>query len=135
MKKEYMLKILVIIINLIVVIRLFDIMIINHEEYKSKGEEIVSKTIYSSSAPRGRILDKMGNILVDNKGIKVLTYKNNGDNQIELCKYLASILDMSDEYVSENDLKKYYYMANKQEIDKRIGFQPLGELKSWIENK
>lgn len=135
MKKEYMLKILVIIINLIVVIRLFDIMIINHEEYKSKGEEIVSKTIYSSSAPRGRILDKMGNILVDNKGIKVLTYKNNGDNQIELCKYLASILDMSDEYVSENDLKKYYYMANKQEIDKLLDKKVLDKYNSKMLTK
>lgn len=91
MKKTYILKSFIIFINLIVAIRLFDVMIIKHEDYSKQEEEITNKMIYSSSAPRGRILDKSGNILVDNKGIKVLVYKNNGDNKLELCKYLAEV--------------------------------------------
>lgn len=44
---------------------------------------------------------------------------------------------------NEEEARKYGIMSiptlilykNKQEIDKRIGFQPLEELKEWIENK
>lgn len=135
MKKGYILKLLILVINLIVGIRLFDVMIIKHDDYKKKEEEITNKIVYSSSAPRGRIMDKNGKILVDNKGIKVLTYKNNGDNQIALCQKLASILDISEFYLDDADLKKYYYMVNKQEIDGKLDKKMVDKYNSKIISK
>lgn len=130
-----LLKIFIVVINLIVLIRLFDIMVINHQKYQNESEEITNKVVYASSAPRGRILDRNGNILVDNKGIKVLTYKNNGDNQITLCQSLAEILSMENYDVSEIDIKKYYYMAHKQEIDSLLDKKMIDKYNSKIISK
>ncbi len=135
MKKTYILKSFIIFINLIVAIRLFDVMIIKHEDYSKQEEEITNKMIYSSSAPRGRILDKSGNILVDNKGIKVLVYKNNGDNKLELCKYLAEVLDINNYTIDDLSLKEYYYVLNKKKIDALLDKKMVDKYNSKIISK
>lgn len=135
MKKTYILKILVIVLNLIVVIRLFDIMIIKHEEYATSVKDITEKVIYSSSSPRGRILDKNGNILVDNKGIKVLTYKSNGDNKLELIKNLATILSIDNYQVSDTTLKEYYYYQYKSRIDALLDKKIIDKYNSKLISK
>lgn len=58
----------------------------------------------------------------ENLGIKII--KVNTDENTEIAR--------SHGIMSIPTLILY---KNKQEIDKRIGFQPLGELKSWIDSK
>lgn len=131
MRKEFILKIFIIILNLIIVIRLFDISINKHEYYMSKGNQILNNYFYGPSAPRGRILDSKGRVLVDNKGIKVLTYKkSSGVNSFELCKKLAEILDFDNSSVSDRDKKRYYYYLNKENIDSMLDSKIVEKYKS-----
>ncbi len=118
MRKENLLKVFILFINLIVAIRLFDIGILKHEYYKNESNSILNNYVYGASAPRGRILDAKGRVLVDNKGIKVLSFKKNNKSNIKfLCESLAEILDLKSISLTDTDKKKYYYFLYKKDID------------------
>ncbi len=83
----------------------------------------IKKTIIEGlTAPRGRILDIKGNILVDNKGVKSLIFNKlniNSSEILDITKTLANTIDIK-ENVSDYDLKYYYYVLNKNKIDVRL---------------
>jgi len=131
MRKESILKIGIILINLIIVIRIFSVGVIKHEYYRSKSNEILNNYISGSSAPRGRILDSEGRVLVDNKGIKVLIFKKSNKSDIKyLCENLANILEFGDFTVSDKDKKTYYYYINKDLIDQKLDKKMIDKYKS-----
>lgn len=133
MKNVFVLKLFIILVNLIVIIRLFDIAIVKHDYYVGKSNEIINTHIHGSSAPRGRILDSKGRVLVDNRGIKVLTYKKNKDSNMgELAKSLSSILELPNVSVSNKDKKKYYYFINKKLIDSKLDSKVIDKYKSSL---
>ena len=106
---------LYILISLISIIVVFNF--INNNSYS-----VTDEYVYGLTAPRGRILDVNGNILVDNKQIKVIianTYGLSEQEIIESVKELAKIIDI-DSNVSEYNLKYYYYINNRKEVDNLI---------------
>ena len=106
---------LYILLSLISIIVVFNFM--NNNSYS-----VTDEYVYGLTAPRGRILDVNGNILVDNKQIKVIianTYGLIEQEIIESVKELAKIISI-DGNVSEYNLKYYYYINNKQEVDDLI---------------
>lgn len=136
MKKTIILKIFILILNLIVIIRLFDIMINKHDYYLMHSNSILNNTFYGKSAPRGRILDSKGRVLVDNKGIKVLVYKKSKEVDIkQLCESLSDILDLSNVSVSVKDKKRYYYFMNKDKIDALLDNKIIDRYKSSLITK
>ena len=75
-EKRY--KVLVIIIILLIGIlfsKVFYLQIIKSDEYKEKLETLTKKVVEGDTAPRGRIYDRNGNIIVDNKSVKTIYYK------------------------------------------------------------
>ena len=59
--------------------------------------ETEEEYVYGLTAPRGRILDVNGNILVDNKQVKVIianTYGLSEKDIIESCNKLKNIIDI-----------------------------------------
>lgn len=89
--------------------------------FKNKSfyqEEYIKKTntyISGISAPRGKILDCKGRVLVDNVGIKTIVYRKDKDTsseeELEIAKKLVSILNISEES-TETDLKHYFLTIN-----------------------
>lgn len=129
---QKVLKVFLIVMFMIIFIRLVFLMIIKNNYYQ---EIMLSKndiTIKGSSAPRGRILDRYGNILVDNVGIKTIIYNKvsgiSSEEEIDIAKKLATILTI-DEEVSEGVLKEYYYLVNKGVIDKRVSLSVIQKYK------
>ena len=94
-------------------------MFYKHDYYKKILDTENNKIIYGSSAPRGRILDRNGIIIVDNIGIKTIIYnklnKISEQDEIIISKRLANIIeiDNGDDY----ELKYYYYINNKDKIN------------------
>ena len=87
---------------IVVLISVFKIYSYNMNNKYDNKEEYV----YGLTAPRGRILDVNGNILVDNKQVKVIianTYGLIEQEIIESVKELAKIITI-DGYVSEYNL-------------------------------
>ena len=94
----------------VILLRIFYLNIYDNEKYQKMLVEKTENYVYGSNPPRGRILDRNGKILVDNKGIKSLYYsKIKGitiDKEIEIAEMLANILDVNISH-NENILKKY----------------------------
>ena len=97
-------------------------MVYKYDYYKEILDNKNNKIIYGMSAPRGRIIDRNGKIIVDNVGVKTIIYNklNNISNkeEIEVSLKLASVLDI--EAGSLDELKYFYYLNNKREIDNRV---------------
>jgi len=117
------LKLFIIIMFIIIFIRLVFLMIIKNDYYKKELNNKTNLIVYGTSAPRGRILDKYGNVIVDNKGVKTIIYRKekgiSSKDEIEIARRLASILDVNIE-VSKNIFQKYFYLNNTVLIDKRV---------------
>ena len=59
----------------VVGIKLYSVMIVKKDEYKSELKELSYTKVEGTSSPRGRIYDRNYNIIVDNKAVKSITYK------------------------------------------------------------
>lgn len=120
MKKMNYLKIFILLINIVILTRLFFICIIKHDYYQEILDDNINKVIYTGIPPRGRILDSKGNVLVDNKGLKVLIFNKlpgiTKDSEIIIAKELAKIIDMDTKNVSKSTLKQYYYILNEGNV-------------------
>ena len=110
MKKYYMFLIM---LFFIICVKL--ITIINKHDYYS--ELLINKTqitVLGATAPRGRILDTNGNVLVDNKPVKAIYYtKLKGikiQDEIMISEVLSGILDIKEATIDMQ--KKYYLLVN-----------------------
>lgn len=90
--------------------------IVKNEYYLELLDNINNNTYLTKSAPRGRIYDRYGNLLVDNKLVPVLYYlnsnKNNSVEEIEIAKRLIKLIDVDYSRVSLRNLKDYYLIYN-----------------------
>ena len=85
-------------------------MFYKNDYYEDVLKQKNNKIIYGNSAPRGRILDKFGNIIVDNVGIKTIIYnkiKNiDTKDEIDIAKKLGEVIDM--DFGNQEELKYYF---------------------------
>lgn len=121
MKKINYIKIIIILINLLVITRILFI-VSNQEFYSNLKDNIINKYITTNYAPRGRILDIKGNVLVDNKSKNALIFRNYNFKDSELKSIITEISNLIEiDYKSnENINREYYYFLNQNIIDSRI---------------
>ena len=123
---------LIIFVMSILVINLFYIQVIKNNYYKNKINTLTKNIVYGSTAPRGRIYDRNGNLLVDNKAIKVIYYKKNKNisvkAEIELADLLSTKLEI-DGNITDKMLRTYFVYKNKEIADKKITEEELQNLK------
>ena len=97
-KRYNILTAIVMIFILILIIGLFFVQIVQNEHYKSEMESLTKKIVYGDSAPRGRIYDRNGKLIVDNKPLKVIYYKKPSKvttkEEIETAYKLAEMIDL-----------------------------------------
>lgn len=86
----------------------------NKEYYTKLLNEKTNIYVYGISAPRGRILDCNGKVLVDNIGIKTIYYNKikgiTKSKELEIAGLLANILSVDEATIDE--LKEYYFINN-----------------------
>lgn len=116
-----------------IIIQLGKVQIFDGETYKNEVEKRENATV-GLSVPRGKIFDREGNPVVDNKSLRTITYtKVKGVKQEEILKsarQLADIIEMPQEDIdklTETDKKDFWMQLNpeltqdlvsKKEIDK-----------------
>ena len=92
---------IVILLFLFIIFMLGYINVYKHSFYAGKLDDKQNKYISLASAPRGRILDRNGNILVDNIGVKTIVYKKSNSvkktDEIEIA--MENCLDASMDYI------------------------------------
>lgn len=92
------------------------ITIIKNDYYKTLLNNINDVSYELKSSPRGRIYDRNGNILVDNKKVPVLYYlntsKKNSLEEIDIIKNLIKIVNIDYSKVTLRNIKDYYLVLN-----------------------
>lgn len=113
-------KIIVVLLFIVIGGRLYFLNVLNHEQYKNELYLKTEKFVYGPVAPRGRILDRNGNILVDNKGVKTIYYNKLKDitkkDEIEIAYELASMIDIK----IDNKTFKDFWLINNNNGEKLI---------------
>lgn len=101
----------------------FKVMIIDNKKYSKLVDELSNKVIYGDSAPRGRILDRNYNIIVDNKISHTIIY-NKGNSSInemiDLSYVVSDIIELDYNKVNSRMKKELYYYKNKDLCKKYI---------------
>ena len=124
-EKRYIFLIIVIIILFSIIgIRLFYLQIIKNDLYSEKLLSATSKTIESTSVPRGRIYDRNYNIIVDNQAVKTIYYKKESGitkkEEIELAYKVAALIDIDYSNLTENQIKAFWLINNFELGNKKI---------------
>lgn len=98
---------------------LYNINQANHEYYSVLFEEKMERIIYGISAPRGRILDRNGKVLVDNQGILNIAYHKPVDSTLEDELKIASLLEpyVKNFSLTTTNLKNYYLATHNNGKD------------------
>ena len=103
-------------------------LMINNKYYREDN------VIYGLTAPRGRILDTNGKILVDNIGIKSLIYNKlniSSEEEIKIVKSLSKLI-MVDDIIDDYNKRYYYYLCNQSKIDNLVSKDMLTKYENRI---
>ena len=123
-KRYAFITIFVLILFSIIVVRLFQLQILNEEEYNEKLVMATEKNVESTSSPRGRIYDRNYKLLVDNEAIKTIYYKKqNGittKEEIELAYTVSNLISIDYSKLTESMLKEFWYVNNEEAAKKKI---------------
>lgn len=104
------------ILLLIIVGRVFFLRFIKHDFYYQEYLTKTNKIVYGINAPRGRILDRNGKVLVDNVGVNTITYYKIGDyDEYEMATKLSAILDDIPLATTE-ELKNFYLYTEETDF-------------------
>ncbi len=123
--------VLIILLFIILIIRLFWIQVIQTESFTAKLEQLTNRIVEGSTAPRGRIYDRNGKLLVDNKPNKVISYKKNGnktEEEINIAYQLSNILEM-DININTTNLKKFWLKKYPEKANNKITEEEYNEYK------
>lgn len=115
-KRELLIYIILASFMLISTRRIIDIAVDNHSYYLEEYVKTVGRLISGPTAPRGRILDVNGKVLVDNIGVNTVVYNRlNGSNatlEVESAYKLGEVLKFDESKFTDYKLKTFYIITN-----------------------
>ncbi len=110
--------------NMVLFLTLFQVQVVNHDEHIIKASKLNRTIVEGTDAPRGRIYDRNLNIIVDNKANRIIYYsKPRGITQskeVELAYKAIKFIDLDYSRVTERQLKTFYIINNRQEVNSKI---------------
>ncbi|MBP3971822.1 penicillin-binding protein 2 [Bacillus sp. WL1] len=117
------------------IIQLGKVQIIEGETYKNEVEKRENATV-SLSVPRGKIFDREGNPVVDNKSLRTITYtKMKGVKSEEILKtarQLADIIEIPQEDIdklTETDKKDFWMQLNPTLTEKLVSKKEINKFR------
>ena len=123
-KRIIVLSVFIFILFLVLIFRISYLQLFDVKASVKKLEELSTKTVYGPSMPRGRILDRNYNVIVDNEGINVITYKKESgtttEDEIKMAYELAQKLDVSYTKLKDDALKDFWIVNNEKKADSKI---------------
>ncbi len=113
-------------------IRLYQVQILHHKEYEQKVYELSNTIIEGPTAPRGRIYDRNGRLLVDNVPVKIISYQKpvgvTTSKEIKLAYQVASLISVDFEKLKDEELRSFWLLNHPEEAKQKITDQEWKEL-------
>ena len=132
--KNIIISTIIVSIFLIIIYRVFSMTILKNKYYNNLLESLTNIYMNTTSSPRGRIYDRNNKLIVDNKSINTLYYKKikniPKDTEIKYAYSLSKIVDLDYSRLSTRNLKEFYYLINKDKIDKRVSKKEYNKVKT-----
>lgn len=123
-KRMLFLLIFMFLMFLIIIIKLSYMQTHNLKASLGNLKKLSTKIVYGPSMPRGRILDRNYNVIVDNVGTNIISYKKEANvsvkDEIDYAYLLASKIDINYAKLTKNSLKDFWIVNNKEKADKKI---------------
>lgn len=117
-------KIFLIISFIFIILRIVYLNIYMGSYYKMKLSNENNITYYGDSTPRGRILDRNGKVLVDNKVVRSIVYKKPNNvtylDEIKSAYKISNIIDIDYKNIKDRNKREFYILIKKNETDKLI---------------
>lgn len=132
-EKRYKILVIVIIgVMGLILSRLFYVQILKNDYYNQKLENLTVTVIEGDTAPRGRIYDRNGNIIVDNISVKTIYYKKQNKittkDEIKMAYLVSDYIDVDYSKLTEKMLKQFWILNNEEEAKSRITKKEWDEL-------
>lgn len=123
-KRRIALMYIVTILFGILFVRTFQVMILDQKKYSELLSSLNYSTVYGDSTPRGRILDRNGKVIVDNKAVNTIVFKKeNGTSMsemIELAYAVSPHLDLDVSKITDRAKREFYLYKNSEICNKLI---------------
>ena len=123
-KRYKILVIIIFIIMAILLICLFNVQIMKNRYYEEKLDELTVTIIEGDSAPRGRIYDRNGVLIVDNTSVRTIYYKKRNKvttkEEIEMAYLVAEYINVGYDKLTNKMLKEFWILNNIDKANKRI---------------
>lgn len=111
-------------IFLVLIFRISYLQLFNTKASVANLEKLSTKTVYGSTMPRGRIYDRNYNVIVDNVGTNMISYKREPGvktkDEIDYAYILAEKLDIDFAKLTTNMLKDFWIANNKEKANDKI---------------
>ncbi|MEI3606824.1 penicillin-binding protein 2 [Pseudogracilibacillus sp. SE30717A] len=118
----------------ILVVQLGIVQILQGESFQEEIDRTIQDTS-RSPVPRGKIYDRNGELIVDNKPLYSITYtppkRVQANNKLELAEELIDFLTINEEglkKITERNKKEYWYLKNTEEALERLSEKEKKEL-------
>ncbi|WP_051348472.1 peptidoglycan D,D-transpeptidase FtsI family protein [Peribacillus kribbensis] len=107
----------------VLILRLGVVQIVYGENYKREIERTEDITV-NNPVPRGKMFDRNGRVIVDNKPLNAITYtrKSGADpkEMMDTAEKLAKLIKMDTRKVTERDKKDYWIMNHPKEARAKV---------------
>ncbi len=104
--------------------KLYEVQITDYQKYADDIERLNNQIIEGPTAPRGRIYDRNGKLLVDNVPVKTIVYRKvlgtSTEKEIKMAYQVANYLEVEESKLKENDLKTFWILNHKEEANQKI---------------
>ncbi len=118
------LAIFIVICFAIIVLKLGYLQLFNAKASLAELNKLSTKTVYGPSMPRGRIYDRNYNVIVDNIGTNLISYKKETGmktkDEIALAYTLAEKLEVDYKSLTNRALKEFWIVNNAEKAKKKI---------------
>lgn len=109
---------------LFILYKIFSMTVLKSESYHALLESLTNVYMNTTSSPRGRIYDRNYKLLVDNKAVNTIYYKRMKNtstmDEVKVAYRLSAVIDLEYEKISERNLKEFYYLIHKKEVDQKV---------------
>ncbi len=104
--------------------RLYQVMLRDNTKYKEELTSLAITTVEGDSTPRGRILDRNGKVIVDNKAVKMIYYEKDKDRtteeEIELAYTVSSHLSLAYDHLTDAMKRTFFVAKNEEAAEEKI---------------
>lgn len=108
----------------IIIIRVGYLQLFNVKASLAELNKLSTKRVYGPSMPRGRIYDRNYNVIVDNEGTNLISYKKESGmktkDEIELAYQLAEKLEIDYGGLTDQNLRKFWVVNNEKKANEKI---------------